>query len=256
MAQGLLRTPHMTFGNPIRRVPAMRAAVHRHRSGFSLLELMVAVAMIGILAAMAAPAFDEWMDDANLKGQARSLADAFMLARSEAIRTGNAHIVFMSGPLPGTDTVGNALPADPSTNGIVPAIVVNDGLLAATNCNFNLAAVPPEVRHQVHGELGVGWGFGPSGGVRAPNDNAVGGPGFIADGASFVDQTGAQVSWVMFRPDGIPVTFTPACGLGPVGSGAGAVYLSNGRRDYAVVLSPLGGIRIHAWDGAQGAWRN
>ena len=41
-----------------------------------------------------------------------------------------------------------------------------------------------------------------------------------------------------------------------MGSGGGAVYLSDGNRDLAVVLTPLGGSRVHAWDAAQAVWSN
>jgi hypothetical protein len=60
----------------------------------------------------------------------------------------------------------------------------------------------------------------------------------------------------MFGPQGMPVSFTPACVVGGAGSGAGGVYLTNGIRDYAVLLSPLGGTRLHGWDATIGAWTN
>ena len=34
--------------------------------------------------------------------------------------------------------------------------------------------------------------------------------------------------------------------------GGAAFYLTNGTRDYAVVMSPMGGVRVHVWRG--GAW--
>jgi hypothetical protein len=52
------------------------------------------------------------------------------------------------------------------------------------------------------------------------------------------------------------VTFDAACNLSPIGDGGGAVYLTNGQRDYAVVLSPLGAVRVHAWNVGAGAWTN
>ena len=32
--------------------------------------------------------------------------------------------------------------------------------------------------------------------------------------------------------------------------------LTNGRRDYAVVLTPLGGVQVNVWNPALGQWRN
>jgi hypothetical protein len=34
------------------------------------------------------------------------------------------------------------------------------------------------------------------------------------------------------------------------------VYVTNGRRDYAIVLTPLGGVQVNAWNGDTGQWRN
>lgn len=58
----------------------------------------------------------------------------------------------------------------------------------------------------------------------------------------------------MFRGDGIPVTFDAGCNVGTIGSGNGAVYVTNGDRDYAVVLTALGAVRVHAWNAVEGAW--
>jgi hypothetical protein len=45
------------------------------------------------------------------------------------------------------------------------------------------------------------------------------------------------------------------CGaLSPAGGGGGALYLTDGERDYAIVLSPIGGVRVHLWIPANGAW--
>jgi hypothetical protein len=41
---------------------------------------------------------------------------------------------------------------------------------------------------------------------------------------------------------------------GNVASGNGAVYVTSGARDYAVVLAPLGGVRVHAWARGASAW--
>ena len=60
---------------------------------------------------------------------------------------------------------------------------------------------------------------------------------------------------MLFRPDGAPVTVTAGCVEGDLGSGNGAVYLTNGDRDLAIVLLPLGTHRVMSLDRATGSWK-
>ena len=74
---------------------------------------------------------------------------------------------------------------------------------------------------------------------------------------TFTDPAGNPSRWVVFLPDGMPRAFsTGPFAAGAVGAGGGAVYVSSGTRDYAVVLAPLGGVRVHSWNRGASAWTN
>ena len=57
--------------------------------GYSLAELLVAVAIGALLIAMAVPGYREWIADEQLMNHARLLAGSMQFARSEAIKRGH-----------------------------------------------------------------------------------------------------------------------------------------------------------------------
>ena len=61
--------------------------------GFSLIELMVGIVILGVLMAMAVPRFSDWLRNARIRTSAEAIQNGLQLARAEAVRR-NATVRF------------------------------------------------------------------------------------------------------------------------------------------------------------------
>lgn len=71
----------------------MKRARSSLSAGFTLVELMVAVAMLAILAALATPSFREFVEAQRMRDTAFGLVSDLTLARSEAIKRGGNVVI-------------------------------------------------------------------------------------------------------------------------------------------------------------------
>jgi type IV fimbrial biogenesis protein FimT len=217
----------------------------RAAAGFTLVEIAIVVAIIALIAAVALPSWLRFQRDNQLRAAARGVANAFSFARARALASGNQVVVaFAVDPGNPSDACGNAL--EDAQGNPVPVLVFDDGAPAAGNCCLDAG----ELLRSERAVPGVSWGVSFAA-APAPAD-AGGGP--FTSGSSFQDTNGNDAAWVLFRPDGIPVALNAACNLGGTGSGAGAVYLSNANRDYAVVLNPLGTSHVERYERDGARW--
>ena len=69
-------------------------------SGFSLIEILVTIAIVGILASSALPSFAAFIDKEKIAALAQEFSSSLVIARSAAIKSGT-HVVFCAS---GTDT--------------------------------------------------------------------------------------------------------------------------------------------------------
>lgn len=237
----------------MRRKPANRTRLAR---AFSIIELMAVLGVITALVMVSAPYLTNAGRDARLKGAARDIAGAIQVARAQAIRTRTNHVVMF-----GTTPNGNPLPSA----ALILTDTDGDGEI---DNNETVRMVPQDPGNEFQGIPGT-TRYGKTAGAGSPADdpdplNQFAGAGGTVTPTSFQGPGGGAVNWLVFQPDGIPRTFQPGppFQMGNVGTASGAIYLTNGNpatgepgRDYAIVLTALGGIRVSQWDPAQGNWQ-
>jgi prepilin-type N-terminal cleavage/methylation domain-containing protein len=218
----------------------------RNQAGLTLIELVVVLAVISALIATATLGISGWAQNQRLKTSARAVSDAFMLGRAEAIRSGNSHlVVFGLGEL---------------NNTYADIVIVNDDRPDLADCSI----ASSEIVHRVNLEKGVTWGTTASlaGTTVAPSDQglAVGNTQFGSSFTTAALDPNTPASWVIFQPDGVPLLFSTngsdCTQIGLRGEGGGGIYVTNGRRDYAIVLTPLGTSRVLGWNPSSNNWMN
>jgi prepilin-type N-terminal cleavage/methylation domain-containing protein len=223
------------------------------RRGFTTLELMVVIGIVGLLAAMAVPSWRAIQANNRLRDAAGDVSDALGVARARAVSSGRNFVVyFNTGINGGQDVCGNDL-LDANGNP-APILILDDGPPGGPGANCCIDAGEPV--QTLPAAPGVQWGVDFAA-AAAPGDNDP--SANFANGSSFTDPAGASTEWVLFRPDGIPVGFADTggpCTAGTTGTGGGAIYINNDRRDVAVVLSPLGTVKTHQYERSGAAWTN
>jgi len=99
-----------------RRVCFIRVGTRRRdagapgRSGFTLIEMMVVLVLIGILSAMILPEMKGTYGDALLRSSARDLVNVFSIASSRAVSLNQLHVVRINAPPVATRSSGRARP--------------------------------------------------------------------------------------------------------------------------------------------------
>lgn len=65
----------------------------RPAAGFTMVELLITLVLVGIVMAIAIPSFRGWVDNSNLKAAARTLSSDINYLREAALSSGRTHMV-------------------------------------------------------------------------------------------------------------------------------------------------------------------
>jgi type II secretion system protein H len=103
-------------------------------SGFTLVELLIVIAIVAILAALTAPTFENMSRKMALTGAASELASGLQFARSEALRSGKALVFELK-----TDNSWRIF-QDANSNKTYDA---GDTLLRENTISTRIAQIPP-----------------------------------------------------------------------------------------------------------------
>jgi prepilin-type N-terminal cleavage/methylation domain-containing protein len=210
------------------------------REGFTLLELMIVIAIMGVITALTVPALWRYAVAQDARSNAHQVASALRLARERSMREGVQYVVLFGAPASAAGAV---------------ARVIRD-------VDLDFVESAPDVANDVFFRPGTSqdvtpYGVGPQtpfpAAPLAPADPQPGNLGAVANGASFKIDPNTGVPGVGFTARGVPVDLANP---GSWGSGAGAYYVTdNVDSVYAAEVGPLGEVRVRSLSGATNDWR-
>lgn len=144
-----------------RQAKALGAATGIRVRGFTLVELMIAVAVLTVLLAVAIPSFSFVSNSSNLSAMANELVASVQIARTEAIRRGVRTVI-----CPSTNGTACVAGSDWSAGWLVYFDDDRDGVLDAGETVLRTVAGKVRVQVQASPAVGAALTFRPDGRAR------------------------------------------------------------------------------------------
>ena len=112
-------------------------------NGFSLVELLVVIALIGILAALGLPSYQAWIQNTQIRTAAESIQNGLQLARSEAVQR-NARVRFTLGDHSDWSVGCEPAVGDVDGNGVddCPAVIQSRSASEGSSVNVSVVVTP------------------------------------------------------------------------------------------------------------------
>jgi type IV pilus assembly protein PilE len=128
-----------TYGNAHIHHRSVRAA-WRHHDGFSLIELMIVVAIVAILAAIALPAYQKYIMQSRESAAKSALLD--LARREETFYSTNNYYTLQMATLGYANATGNAIQVPNNTNEDYYQVVITPAGTATTASSYTATATP------------------------------------------------------------------------------------------------------------------
>ena len=103
--------------------------------GFSLVELMVVVAVLGVMMVTAIPSFSSWIQDSKTRTVTESLQNGIRLARTEAVNKGRQVAFFVTNDQPSATAAASLTGSNWGVRVVVPTQVDANGYLQGAVLN-------------------------------------------------------------------------------------------------------------------------
>lgn len=103
--------------------------------GFSLIELMVAMTVFGLIAAFAIPSFGTWIQDSKTRTVAESLQNGIRLAQTEAVNKGRQVAFFVTNAQPSATASATVVGSNWGIRVVVPTQADASGYLQGAVLN-------------------------------------------------------------------------------------------------------------------------